>query len=156
MTKKSNTKYLLLAVILIYGAIVVRFFMLRSDGDSTFIVDPIAQFTPKEYEVKEEFTIANNHRDPFLGKVPISGGQRKTTATKAVPTKKTDYFPSIQYQGIVSDASSSKKVISLLINDKEYIVREGKVADSVRVLRGNAKTLSVSYKGEIKKFNISQ
>jgi hypothetical protein len=157
MGKKSNTKYLLIAVILIYAAIIVRFFMLRSDSDEAIdSINPVAQFTPVTYESKETFTIENNHRDPFLGKLPNKAPRRKTQQGKVVPPKEPAYFPLVQYRGIVSDTQSNKKVISLVINDKEFVVREGSIVDSVRVISGSANKLAVSYKGRKKEIPISQ
>lgn len=158
MTKKRNTKFLLLAVVLIYAAIVARFFMLRSDGGNS---DPVLAsnitFSPKEYKVKEEFKITNNYRDPFLGKLPVSPSKPRisvkgTTAKVAQP----EYFPAITYKGVVSDTGSNSKVLSLSINDEEYVIREGATADSVLIIDGNSHRIKVRYKGNIKEFDISQ
>ena len=156
MSKKSNTKFLLLGVILIYGAIVVRFFMLRSAGASDIpVTNIVADFTPKSYEVQEDFTIANNHRDPFLGTRPKEAIIKKATTKPQIVENPTAYFPAVLYKGLVSDIDSKKKVISLAVNDKEYIIREGKTVDSVTILSGNAKELKVSYKGVVKTLKIS-
>lgn len=156
MTKKRNTKLLLIAVIAIYAAIIVRFFMLRSGDDSRAIaIDPIGKFTPAEYKVASAFTINNNYRDPFLGTLPSTSQQVPTQKNSQPQEEQPSYFPSIRYNGIVSDADSNNKVISIVVNDKEYVIREGKTVDSVDVLQADDKTLQVRYKNTSKKIKLS-
>jgi hypothetical protein len=157
MNKKKRTKYLLLAVILIYGAVVGRFFMLSDDGINTIASsEEIASFTPATYSVKDSFTISNDYRDPFLGTLSKRNQGTKTSLSNQKAQKKEDaYFPTIRYLGVISDAGSTKKVLSLQINAKEYIAKEGSVIDSVRIISGNLKNITVTYKGKRKRINIS-
>lgn len=155
MNKKKRTTYLFIAVILIYGAIVARFFMLRSDGEEQITSQSVTKFTPISYGVKENFEINNDYRDPFLGKRPAISTSEKITK-KPVPNKETAYYPDIVYRGVVADSRSSAKVLSLTVNGKEYIIREGKTADSVRVISGDTKKITVAYKGNTKKFDIAK
>lgn len=154
MNKKKRTTYLFIAVILIYGAIVARFFILRSDGEEQIISQTATKFTPISYAVKENFEINNNYRDPFLGKRTVAASTSKKIKTTPVEKKETAYYPNIIYRGVVADSRSSAKVLSLTINGKEFIVREGKTADSVRVVSGDSKKITVAYKGNTKKFDI--
>ena len=157
MNKKKRTRYLLLAVVLIYITVIWRFLTLSNDEE--YVVngsEPIASFTPKEYKVKESFTITNDYRDPFLGTL----SRKKQNATRSSSLKRTEdkkeeYFPTIKYLGIISDPSSAKKVLSLQINTKEYIAKEGRLIDSVKIISGTIKRLTVSYKGKRKHINIS-
>lgn len=156
MGKKVNNKYLLVCVILIYAAIIVRFIMLRSDDTDTInFTNTVANFSPKSYEVKEDFIIENNHRDPFLGKLPTTRTIRKTNSKPQTVEKSSEYYPTVLYKGIVSATDSNKKVISLAVNGQEYIIREGKTVDSVAIISGNPRELTVSYKGAVKKFKIA-
>ncbi|MEP0262326.1 hypothetical protein [Dokdonia sp.] len=157
MKNKKRTTYLLLAVILIYGAVVGRFFMLSNKGgDIFFTPEATTVFTPAEYVIKERFTINNDYRDPFLG--TLSKGNQITSTISSKQKEQTTedtYFPSVRYMGVISDAGSNKKVLSLQINAKEYITKEGSVVDSVRVISGSTKNVTVSYKGKKKTINIS-
>lgn len=157
MNKKKRTRYLLLAVILIYSAVIVRFFMLSDDDvDAMVSSEPIASFKPASYTVKESFTISNDYRDPFLGTLAKKNRSAKTSTSRQNSLKQEDaYFPAIRYVGLISDAGSGKKVLSLEINAKEYIAKEGSVVDSVQIISGNLKSISVSYKGKRKRINIS-
>lgn len=157
MKNKKRTKYLLLAVILIYGAIIARFFMLSNEGgDTLFTPEVTTTFTPTEYTIKESFTITNEYRDPFLGTLSKGSQITSTTSSKQkTQTTEDTYFPSVRYMGVISDAGSNKKVLSLQINTKEYITKVGSVVDSVRVISGSTKNVTVSYKGKRKTINIS-
>ncbi len=157
MNKKKRTRYLLLAVILIYVAVIVRFFMLSSDEEyAVGSLEPIASFTPAKYTVKDNFTISNDYRDSFLG--TLSKKNKSTigiSSSKTTQKEEDTYFPTIKYLGIISDVSSNKKVVSLQINTKEYVTKEGSVVDSVRIISGTTKSLTISYKGKHKKITIS-
>ncbi len=156
MDLKINNKYLLVFVILLYSASIVLFFKLRSnDTDTILLTNTLGNFTPKNYEVKEDFAIANNHRDPFLGKLPTARTPKKTSSKPVKVQKTPEYYPTVQYKGLVSDTDSNKKVVSLAVNGQEYIIREGKTVDSVTIISGDPKELKVSYKGAIKKFKIT-
>lgn len=155
MKKKKRTFYLLIAVIAIYVAIIVRFFMLSNDSDSLeFTATSTGDFKPTQYEIQKDFTITNSYRDPFLGELPRS---KKTTYKSQIPQLESEnsYYPDVQYLGIISDTKSSAKVLSLKVNGSEYVIREGKTVDSIRVLSGNRNKMIVSFKGKRKAINIS-
>jgi len=155
MNTKKRTQYLLIAVIAIYGAVVARFFMLSNDGDYVLPEnEAIASFKPTAYTIKESFIIKNDYRDPFLGTLPKSN-QRGVSSRKSSQKVEEAYFPRVHYLGIISDAASSKKVVSLSINSKEYVMKEGNTIDSVTVISGNTKHILVSYKGKRKRISIS-
>ncbi|GGG25174.1 hypothetical protein GCM10011344_27310 [Dokdonia pacifica] len=156
MNKKKRTRYLLIAVILIYGAVIARFFMLSNDGDYSLPTNElVASFKPTSYDVKENFTINNDYRDPFLGTLIRDNKNTSSDSRKEITNKKEAYFPAITYLGIISDAGSSKKVLSLRINAKEYVIKEGNTVDSIQVISGNRQSLLVSYKGKRKRITIS-
>lgn len=157
MKNKKRTGYLLLAVILIYGAVIARFFMLSNEGGNIeFIPEEIVAFKPTQYKVKESFTIDNDYRDPFLGTFP-KNDQASNQAIKQEkkPIEDTS-FPTIKYMGVISDAGSNKRVLSLRINGKEYITKVGSTVDSVGIVAGNIKNITVSYKGKRKVINITE
>ncbi|WP_299676101.1 hypothetical protein [uncultured Dokdonia sp.] len=157
MNKKKRTRYLLIAVVIIYGAVIARFYMLSNDGDYILPTnDLVASFKPVTYHVKENFTINNNYRDPFLGTLVRNNKNTSNTSRKGTTDNKEDtYFPAITYLGIISDVGSSKKVMSLRINSEEYVIKEGNTVDSIQIISGNTKSVLVSYKGKRKRITIS-
>lgn len=151
MNKKKRTTYLLLAVVGIYAAIAVRFFLLKG-GDSTpeISLTQVGDFKPIRYAAAKEFTITNDYRDPFLGTrskapsttIPSSSSKPKTSDAKP--------FPAIQYMGIIADSGSSSKILSIRIAGTEYVVRIGDEIEGVRILSGNEKEIKVRFEGEQK------
>jgi hypothetical protein len=155
MKKKKRNVYLLITVVAIYTAIIVRFFMLTKDNDSLeFTTTSAGDFKPTQYEIQKDFSITNDYRDPFLGELPKS---KKAINRTKLPKQESEnsYYPDVQYLGVVSDSKSSAKVLSLKVNGNEYVIREGKTVDSVKVLSGNSNKIMVSYKGKRKAINIS-
>jgi len=146
--KKKRTSYLLLLVVFIYATVAVRFFLLKDDGGATDLtIEPVGDFNPIAYTVDKDFTIDNDYRDPFLGTLPRP---QKTVNTNTVKTTETIPFPDIQYMGVIADAGSNKKILSIRIGQVEYVVRIGdKVAD-VHILSGNEKNITVSHNGRRK------
>lgn len=138
---------MLVTVITIYIAIIVRFFMLSNDNNSSKNTEFLtSDFKPTKYEARKDFSIINDYRDPFLGILPKIN--QKVFKSQGNQSKIVNsYYPEIHYLGVISDAKSEAKVLSLKINGKEIIIREGKTVDSVKVLSGNSNNLIVSYKG---------
>lgn len=149
MQKKKRTQLLLLAVVLIYGAIIIRFFILTGD-ENEVIVSEIGvekDFSPKEYATQKEFTISTNYRDPFLGKFPKT---KKVISTKVEVVKKTPFnesvlVPQIVYQGIVSAVNASKKVYALLIDGRSFVLSEGEAVGDITVISGNETAITVKH-----------
>lgn len=155
MKKKNRTLMLLVAVILIYGAVIVRFIFLSGDSEAVFVVESkVGQFRPIAYDVDQKFTVKNNFRDPFLGTLP-----RKTSGDISENTfgssKKTIQWPIIVFKGLVSDVNSTNKIFAVVLNGKEMVVKEGQVMDSVKILNGTSKELILRYKGEKRKIERS-
>ncbi len=155
MNTKKRTLYLLIAVVLIYMAIIVRFFLLSDGGtEEDITLDPITEFKPIRYEVDKDFTIKNAYRDPFLG--TLSRGKTTVKTTQKDPDPVTDDpFPNVNYIGLISDAGSGKKVFSVRISGKEYVVQSGATVDGLTIISGTPKQVVVSYQGTRKTIKIS-
>lgn len=155
MNSKKRTLYLLIAVVFIYIAIIVRFFLLSDEGtEEDIAIDPVTQFKPIRYEVDKEFTIKNAYRDPFLGTLSRERIPVRTPRKDPDPVI-NDPFPMVNYIGLISDAGSGKKVFSVRISDKEYVVRSGATIDSITIVSGTPKEVIISYQGKQKTIKIS-
>ncbi len=154
MNKKNRTSILLIVVIIIYGAIAMRFFLM-SNGDTHLTNNPndTTPFKPLNYDVQQAFEIINDYRDPFLG--TRSKPTKKTVKPRNINKSKTKNFPPIHYLGLISDPGSSNKILSLSVKGKEYIARIGDEIEGVLVQSGNDHQLTVSFEGQKKMFNIS-
>lgn len=157
MKKKKNTLYLLIAVIAIYAAIALRFFLLRDGGDSQISIDTTNKtFNPIAYDIQKEFKIVNDYRDPFLGKIKKEIRESKQVNNIEREPLEQILFPQVNYLGVISDAAAgAKKVLSLKIDGNEYVMREGATIDSLMIISGNQKSMIVSYKGTKKTIKLS-
>ncbi len=148
MNKKKRTSYLLLLVVLIYATVAVRFFLLKDDGDTIDLtIQPVGNFKPITYTVDKEFTIRNDYRDPFLGTLPSKKKVTSVSTSKTTQAIIAIPFPEIHYMGIVADAKSNKKILSIRIDGVEYVVRIGDEVKEVRILSGNEERITVSHNG---------
>lgn len=156
MTKKKRTLYLLLGVVAIYAAIVVRFIMLSNDSSSLGLIDASSgEFKPAIYKAQEKFTIINNYKDPFLNTPPRGKNRVASSSNSKKNSEPSTYYPQVYYLGVIADAKTSEKVLSLKVNGREYVVREGKNIDSLIVISGTSKKAVVSYKGKRKIIHIA-
>lgn len=156
MNKKKRTLYLLISVVAIYAAIITRFLFLSDEGDAVELANTsVNTFTPTQYQVQKNFKIINNYRDPFLGDIPRKVISNKTDTSISIQEPENTFFPEVQYLGVISDTGGAKKVLSLRINSREYVLREGSVTDSIQIISGDQKKMVVSFKGKKKVINIS-
>ena len=152
MKKNKQTKYLLAAVIIIYGAVAARFVFL---GDSSVAVESMS--IPKisfknENEIKQ-FSIQNNYRDPFLGTIPYRKNNNKVNLVRRKDQKKMVVFPTIIYKGLVSDSKNQKRIFAIEINQEEQIVTQGIERNGIKVIDGDRDKIRIQYQEEIKIIN---
>ncbi len=106
-----------------------------------------AIFRPMDLGTKDTFSIDLPERDPFLGTLV---GKRKTSNTVTSTIKKKPYFPSVIYKGMVQNQQSKDKVFVLQIKSEQYLLKNGQTADSVKLVSGNAKAVTVVYRSQRK------
>ena len=146
MNKKKRTSYLLLAVVAIYATIAVRFFLLKGDGSDQHTQEfQVGDFNPINYAVENTFSIKNDFRDPFLGTPPKT--RTNQTATNTVPPQTTPEipFPNVEYIGVIADVGSSRRILSVRINGKEYVASLGTTIEGVRIVSANDQEIMVSF-----------
>lgn len=153
MKNKKNFKYLLGAVIIIWGIISYQIFkMLTPDTLDNDI--PIKKTkTIAKINKKDTFIILPIERDPFLGKL-----YKKSISTK--PNKKTivkkeTIWPSIRYLGIVADNSTTSDKIHIIeINGQQYLAKQKDTIRGIKLIKTFNDKISLLYKGDSKIFSI--
>jgi hypothetical protein len=148
LKKKINTYILVLAVLLVWGVVIYKFF------SSTTVLENnrSAGFTNKEVKKIVEdsiqnFEIKTNYRDPFLGVIRVRSKPRKK---KEIIVKKTVRFPKIQYSGIISAGAKTTYIIK--INNAQYFYKLSDTNKEVRLLSGDKEKIEVQYKDEAKTY----
>ena len=144
MKNKTKTYILLIVVLGIWGTIGFKIFSAfnpESPGadEETFEVS----FTPETVSQAEAFTVETVDRDPFLGTLTV---KRSTGSSKRRADTKTFNWIPIQYQGVVKRQNSKQEIFIVNINGKQHLMRKGQEIDSVTLISGSAKQITVTYK----------
>ena len=66
MNKKQKTYVLLVAVIIIWGAVIVQIIRYTAPDAPRIIEQKAIMFSPKPIQKAESYTIEPNYRDPFF------------------------------------------------------------------------------------------
>ena len=93
----------------------------------------------------DTFSIQTVGRDPFLGTVT----KPKTTPNAIKKRKAVTWLP-IEYLGIVKNKNHKEQVFIVSINARQSLLKRGQTKDSITLVKGNASTLTLRYKGEHK------
>lgn len=98
----------------------------------------------------EKFSITRVNRDPFLGTI-----ERPKTLDKGknVKKKKLTWKP-IDYLGMITNNANKDRVFILSINNKQVLLKRGHIHDSVKVIRGDSKKITLKYRGNTKNFKL--
>jgi hypothetical protein len=156
MKKKGKTYILLIVVFGIWGAIGYQIFSKLSPDDSPMIAtNSDISFTPKQAIEKDTFSINSEHRDPFLGK-PYQLKQTSTTKKRVLKKKDPIVFPPITYKGVISKQQSAQNIYIIAINGTQQLFKVGKMIHEVKLLKGNKKSITISFKGERKTILVSK
>lgn len=144
MKNKTKTYILLATVLVVWGTIGYKFVNgLSPDISEIAQQDFDVTFKPKTNIKSDTFSIKNVERDPFLGTL-TSTKKRKVSSKKTTPEPKVN-SPIITYGGIIKKQNSSDQVFVVNINENQYLLKQGQVADSVKLVKGNTKEVVVRY-----------
>ncbi|WP_412985773.1 hypothetical protein [Pontimicrobium sp. IMCC45349] len=105
-------------------------------------------FAPKQITEDYKFTIQTVERDPFLGTLT-----KKKAGKKKGATISNVVWKSIKYQGLIENKKAKSKVFLVSINNTQHILKKGQIADSIALVKGNASSVVLRYKGQTKTFN---
>lgn len=141
---------LLAAVLCIWGAIIfkiIKGLSLESPKLTSEKFD--VAFKPNELKAKDKFFICKVDRDPFLG--TLSNSEKKKIVTKS---SKTNIKPiinnlNITYNGSIKKNNSSDQVFVVNISNKQYLLKKGQIADSVKIVNGDSKKIIVSFRNKL-------
>lgn len=134
------------AVLAIWGTIGYKFVNGLNPSASEVITQDVAvSFAPKTNIVKDTFSIQKLERDPFLG--TVSSKKRSNSVNTSKP-RVVENSPRITYGGMIKKQSSSDRVFVININENQYLLKQGQIADSVKLVRGNVKEVTVRYKNK--------
>lgn len=93
----------------------------------------------------DTFSVKLVNRDPFLGTVTIK--KKPSTNTKK---RKTITWQPIEYLGIIENDNLNEKIFIVSISGRQSLLKRGQKRDSITLLSGNKKTITLRYKGQSK------
>jgi len=105
-------------------------------------------FNPKTQTQTDTFSIKMIQRDPFLGTLTYKKNNSTATVKKTIKANTKTNQPKISYSGLIKKQSTSDQVFVVTIGNKQHLLKQGQIADSVRLVRGNSKEISVKYKNK--------
>lgn len=142
---------LLAAVLGVWGTIAYKIVNGLSPEDpqqteQTFDVS----FQPKTKVTVDTFSIQNVERDPFLGTLSTSITNNKPKTTKNSNQIVTKHQPKITYAGLVKKQTTADKVFVVNINNQQYLLKQGQTVDSITLIKGNTKEITIRYNKQTK------
>ncbi len=108
----------------------------------------VTTFNPKKAIKADMFSISKVERDPFLGTLERTKTKKTTGKSLKSKPKLLQNLPSITYGGLIKKKSSTEQIFVVNINNQQYLLKKGQVADSVKLLRGDLKEIVVRYKSK--------
>lgn len=98
----------------------------------------------------DTFSIKTVNRDPFLGTL------LKKTVKKSIKKKKPIHWKSISYQGTIKQNKTKQQIFIVTINGSQYLLKKGQTKDSITLAYGNAKSVTLRYKNQLKSFSLKK
>lgn len=143
---------LLLLVLGVWGTIAYKIIAASNPGLTESAIQQ--EITIKNFKVDtavEKFSISTADRDPFLGTV-----LKKKTGRTTKKKKNTVSWQPIEYLGIVKGGHKSQDIFIVAINGKQSLLRKGQTKDSITLVNGTKKSLTLRYKNHQKRFERKQ
>ncbi|MDX8341693.1 hypothetical protein SLH46_21015 [Draconibacterium sp. IB214405] len=134
---------LLLAVILIWSLIIVRFLSLRNPNNKDIANQPEIVNRKQESSEKTDFQLLLNYTDPFFVEKNRNQSQKDVKNNNDIASKKvkrtklpvtTDHIPTITYSGMIFNPTTEKKVGFIRTGRKQYLVEVGDHVNNLEVI----------------------
>lgn len=108
------------------------------------------KFNPKTNTEVDTFSIKTIERDPFLGTLSNNHKKRKSVSNRKPVNKVLEKEAVITYGGLIKKQNSLERVFVININNKQYLLKKGQIADSIKLVNGNEKTITTRYRNKNK------
>lgn len=153
MKNKKNIKILLPLVIIIWGLLIYNIYGAFYPDSPSISKNKSKKYKTPKVKEKDTFSLLPIMNDPFLGTL-YQKSKRQKRNTTAKTTNNNSIWPSIIYQGVVSDKNAKTNVYIVNLNGIQYLLKKGDTLQHIKVLKSSSKTLRVQFKGQTKEFSI--
>lgn len=155
MSKKGKTYLLVVVVLGIWGAIGYQIYSkLSPDELPVMATNSSISFSPKQEIAKDTFSISAAHHDPFMG----TAYQKKNASNgKRITSNKKDsiIFPQIAYKGVISKQQSASNIYIIEVSGTQQLFKVGKQFNDVKLIKGDKKSVMISFKGKRKTISVA-
>lgn len=138
MKNKKVIYVLIPLVIVVWGFIGYRIFVLLKQKDTSSFQHHPEKLQPQEKEIIDTFYLIADYPDPFL---KSNTGYRTNKTSKSRNSQKKNQkkknirWPNIEYKGLIKNQKTEKIVINIKINNKNMLMSEGEEMEQVMLLK---------------------
>lgn len=122
---------------------------LNPETPKVVLQDSLVAFNPKNITSVDTFSIKTIVRDPFLGTLLV---KHKANSSMKQPAITNVIWKPIVYHGMISNQNSKTRVFIVSIDNKQHLIKLGQAIDEVKLIKGTASNVLMSYKGIKKTF----
>ncbi len=140
-------------VLIIWGIIGYRILSTISPEPNEQLVLTETVLKPLEKIERDTFSIKADYRDPFLGTLHHPKIKKKA---KPNGPKKERFDIDVRYTGSMLNSNNGQRIFFVSINGQQSLMEKGKQAQGVSLVNGSEKTITVRYKGILKKIELQQ
>lgn len=107
-------------------------------------------------KTSDNYRLLADYPDPFLKPAGYQSTPVKTSPpvifkfSKDVDNKSAISWPEINYGGVIFNKNNNLQVYLLKVNTKQYLLRQGELADKVELLKAYRDSVKVMFGGGIK------
>jgi len=148
---KKKTYLLLVLVVAVWGTLGYKIFSAINPELPEIAKNNFA--TNGDYKVTtkiDTFSISTANRDPFLGTL------LKKKEKQTIRKKKTIAWKPITYQGTIKKKKTKQQIFIVTINGNQYLLKKGQTKDSITLIYGNTKSVTMRYKNQSKSFTLKK
>lgn len=153
MKNKIMTIFLITAVLGIWGLVLFRLF---SDQEPDAVKLATKEMRPVTI-VKQQFSSAEkqlvlNYRDPFLNKYfkPKAVDTMKPVAVRRQVFVELVNWSALKYTGYIENPGTKNLTAMIRINNKDYMLSEGDMAEGFRLIKNNKESVIMGWKKQTK------
>jgi predicted ribosome-associated RNA-binding protein Tma20 len=148
LKNKKKTYVLITLVIVVWGTIAYKIIIALNPDLPDIQQKEFAINNNYKVDTKiDTFSITVVNRDPFLGTYT------KKPLPKPKLKKKTLIWKPVKYHGMVKKGNNQMFIIS--INGTQCLLKKGQITDSIKLIYGNSKSVTMQYKNNSKTFSLN-
>ncbi len=146
MKGKRNIYLLLILVLVVWGLIGYRILStLNPDEEQVLDAVGVNSKVINVFKEKDTFSIKASYRDPFLDKF-VNKKQQKSTVKRKVKPKIVVPEISLRYTGTLGGVNTVDRIFYVYIEGVQYLMKLGDEIKGVKLIKGNAKEITIRNK----------